>query len=121
MSLPKTKNELKFENRFLDKIEQGIKQKTIRNSPVELGVYELRGGLEVEVYRVTKADMHIIGNDYIGLFDLIGNLDINDIYYEELGFNNPKEGQEFYENYLKHEFCYLIEFRIIKGEDNEKV
>ena len=115
-----TKNELKFENRFLDKIEQGIKRKKIRNSPVELGIYELRDGLSIDVYRVTKYDLYILDVEF-ELADYLGNIQEISLEYEELGFNSREEGKEFYKNHLKHDFCYLIEFRVIAGENNEKV
>lgn len=113
-NFPKTKKEFIFGKEFVFHIERRAKSLSIRNSPVELGLYELKKGLIVEVFGVKKYNYSIKGY-YVSLINEEDST--RDIGYENLGFDNAKTGRNYYENYLKHDFCYFIEFKVVANEN----
>jgi hypothetical protein len=116
-----TKEELVFQDNFIPKIKQGIKTKTIRNSPVTLGAKKISDDVSVDVYRVGRVKERTIQcvNSYAYQFR---EWNPNENTYNEtfwmtseiaFGFDSIEEMYNYYNSYLKSDTAYLIHFRVI--------
>lgn len=108
----KTKEQLIFQDNFIEKIKQGIKTKTIRNSPVTLGIKKLSDEVSIDVYRVERINIEAF--EYGGYHTITYTDGINYNYYiDDLGFNTLEEMYNYYKSYLKREDAYLIHFKLV--------
>lgn len=110
------KDTITFDDIFIPKIREGLKILTLRNSPVTLGVKQIRDDLKIEVYSCKKVGLYYHYN--IGMILYTGYspyLPMNN-YINYFGFDTEKEILDFYNHYLKRDWAYLIGFKVIDGE-----
>ncbi|MCG3696892.1 hypothetical protein L5F39_04605 [Aliarcobacter butzleri] len=113
----KVENEqIVFNETFIEKIRAKKKIFTVRNKPVNLGIYEITDGLKIEVILCQKVEAYF--HQYMGeecmSFNDIGNNSRNEISINtKFGFDTQEQMVDFYKGYLKNSTAYLMEFRIV--------
>lgn len=109
--LPKTKNEIIFEDRIIEKIKNDLKSVTIRNSPVSLGYKRLEEhDLNIEILSCEKIEIMILKSTKTIAAKSPKEKIFYPIDYKTLGFENDDDMYEFYKNYLKRDFAYAVTF-----------
>ena len=108
--LPKTKKALKFDDVFLEKISKENKTLTVRNSPIELGLYNFSNDLTLEVVSCKKVFVTCMTRDKITWFTKPKDGFSYQLYFKELGFNSKEDMFVYYKQYLKRNFAYIIKF-----------
>ena len=98
-----------FSETFIEKIRAGKKIFTVRNKPINLGIYEIANGLKIEVISSQKVEAcfhQYIGQECIS-FNIVGDdsrngMSINTIF----GFDIfPFEFSAVIPAYFSHYFC----------------
>lgn len=116
----KSKEELIFQDNFIEKIKQGTKTKTMRNSPVTLGVKKLSDDFSIDVYKVERVLAYEASFNMEDVYHIIS---IDEDYptinewatsCEPFGFNTLEEMYNYYKAYLKRDDAYLIHFKFLK-------
>ena len=115
--LPKTKDTIVFDDRFLQQIKEGEKSITIRNSPVSLGYKNISENLSIEVVSCKKVFVWLKTRDKIAWFAKPNEGIQTQIYFKELGFESKEDMFNFYKDYLKRDFAYII--TMIKIEETQ--
>lgn len=118
--LPTTKDEIVFDDIFLNKILESEKSVTIRNSPVSLGYKKLKQGLDIEILSCEKLEIATGEGDCgNGLYRFFHARTPKDHGFQPvnpfpLGFKNSDAMCDYYKKYLKRDFAYAITFSIVK-------
>jgi len=114
IDLPYIKDTIVFEDRFLKKIKSKDKIATIRNSPVALGYKQIEDDLIIEVVScekvLLKCNNKLLLNASLALHCMGKALQL----HNKMGFESNDEMYDFYENYLKRDFAYLIKFEVVE-------
>lgn len=114
---------LNVDKRFIQKVINGSKVYSLRNSPIEIGEYIIDDKHIVEVLKSERKVILFMNKYKIGetlhFFEDI-NLDEEAPYlgYKEFGFNNNSEMIEFYKEYFNSSSVYLISFRVKNADMN---
>ncbi|MFW3412043.1 hypothetical protein ACN9J3_04840 [Aliarcobacter butzleri] len=113
----KVENEqIVFNETFIKKIRTGKKIFTVRNKPINLGIYEVSDGLKIEVIKCQKVEAYFhqyIGQECIS-FNIVGDDRRNGMSINtRFGFDTQKEMVDFYKGYLRNSTAYFIQFRIV--------
>ena len=112
-----TKKEKKslFDDSFIEKIKLGRKIYTVRNKPLNLGIYKISKNLSIEIVECKKVQVsyHKYFNHddiefYSQQYPTMGS-SIN----TKFGFDTKQEMVDFYKNYLKTPSPYLMKFKVI--------
>ena len=105
-----------FSETFIEKIRAGKKIFTVRNKPINLGIYEVTDSLKIEVIRSQKVEAYF--HQYIGqeciFFNIVGDVIGKGMAINtKFGFDTQKQMVDFYKGYLKNSTAYLMQFRIV--------
>ena len=105
-----------FSETFIEKIRAGKKIFTVRNKPINLGIYEIANGLKIEVISSQKVEAcfhQYIGQECI-FFNIVGDVIGKGMAINtKFGFDTQKQMVDFYRGYLKNSTAYLMQFRIV--------
>ncbi len=105
-----------FSDTFIEKIRTGKKIFTVRNKPINLGIYEVTDSLKIEVIRCQKVEAYFhqyIGQECIS-FNIAGDGRKNGMSINtKFGFDTQNQMVDFYKGYLKNSTAYLMQFRIV--------
>ena len=105
-----------FSETFIEKIRAGKKIFTVRNKPINLGIYEIANGLKIEVISSQKVEAcfhQYIGQECI-FFNIVGDVIGKGMAINtKFGFDTQKQMVDFYKGYLKNSTAYLMRFRIV--------
>ena len=105
-----------FSETFIEKIRAGKKIFTVRNKPINLGIYEIANGLKIEVISSQKVEAcfhQYIGQECI-FFNIVGDVIGKGMAINtKFGFDTQKQMVDFYKGYLKNSTAYLMQFRIV--------
>lgn len=105
-----------FSDTFIEKIRAGKKIFTVRNKPINLGIYEIANGLKIEVISSQKVEAcfhQYIGQECIS-FNIVGDGGKNGMSINtKFGFDTQNQMVDFYKGYLKNSTAYLMQFRIV--------
>lgn len=105
-----------FSDTFIEKIRAGKKIFTVRNKPINLGIYEIANGLKIEVISSQKVEAcfhQYIGQECI-FFNIVGDVIGKGMAINtKFGFDTQKQMVDFYKGYLKNSTAYLMKFRIV--------
>ena len=101
---------------FIEKIRAGKKIFTVRNKPINLGIYEIANGLKIEVISSQKVEAcfhQYMGQECI-FFNIVGDVIGKGMATNtKFGFDTQKQMVDFYKGYLKNSTAYLMQFRIV--------
>ena len=93
-----------FNETFIEKIRAGKKIFTVRNKPINLGIYEIANGLKIEVISSQKVEAcfhQYIGQECI-FFNIVGDVIGKGMAINtKFGFDTQKQMVDFYKGYLK--------------------
>lgn len=105
-----------FSETFIEKIRAGKKIFTVRNKPINLGIYEIANGLKIEVISSQKVEAcfhQYIGQECI-FFNIVGDVIGKGMAINtKFGFDTQKQMVDFYKGYLKSSTAYLMRFKIV--------
>lgn len=105
-----------FSETFIEKIRAGKKFFTVRNKPINLGIYEIANGLKIEVISSQKVEAcfhQYIGQECI-FFNIVGDVIGKGMAINtKFGFDTQKQMVDFYKGYLKSSTAYLMRFKIV--------
>ncbi|KLE08121.1 hypothetical protein AF79_09165 [Aliarcobacter butzleri L354] len=113
----KVENEqIVFSGTFIEKIRAGKKIFTVRNKPINLGIYEVTDSLKIEVIKSQKVEAYF--HQYMGQKSISFNTVGDDIksgmsINTKFGFDTQNQMVDFYKGYLKNSTAYLMQFRIV--------
>ena len=105
-----------FSDTFIEKIRAGKKIFTVRNKPINLGIYEVTDSLKIEVISSQKVEACFhqnMGQECI-FFNIVGDVIGKGMAINtKFGFDTQKQMVDFYKGYLKNSTAYLMRFRIV--------
>lgn len=108
---PKTKENLIFDDVFLEKIRSKTKRGTIRNSPVSLGFKKLSNDLHIKVYSCSETSLTFNSSNREVSLEEHGAL-----LHQYFGFANDSAMYNFYNKYIKNqEQVFQIYFKVINN------
>lgn len=111
----KKEKKLVFDDSFIEKIKEGKKIYTVRNKPLNIGIYKISKNLSIEIVECRKVqvsyhkyfnhdDIEFYSNQYPSMASSINT---------RFGFDTKQEMVDFYKNYLKTSSPYLMKFKVV--------
>jgi len=108
--LPKVKENIIFDDIFIDKIINAKKNATIRNSPVSLGYKKISNDLTIEIVSCEKMEIDFEVYTKKFMAKAHNRTFFTALRHEALGFNSHKEMYDYYIDYHKRDFAYIMTF-----------